>query len=54
MSVKSGFSEIDRLRAKINDLEQELFKQKEAYSRKSSIKPQTNDPEMERMRSYIR
>ncbi|TNV72957.1 hypothetical protein FGO68_gene13342 [Halteria grandinella] len=48
-------SEIDRLKASIRELEGELQKQKDSYVRKSSTKmtPQS-DPELERMRGYIR
>ena len=42
------------MRANIRKLEEELQRQKDSYVRKSSSKvtPQ-NDPELERMRSYI-
>jgi hypothetical protein len=54
-SVKSGLSEMDRLRARIADLENELERQKNALSRKSSQNPMTimSDPEVHRMKSYI-
>jgi hypothetical protein len=42
------------MRARIQDLEGELGRQKEQYSRKSSVKPNPNDPELERLRAYIR
>ncbi len=52
-SMKSGLSEAERLRARINDLENELERQKNAFSRKSSTKPMSNDPELGRMRTLI-
>lgn len=45
---------MDRLRAKINDLENELSKQKDQYSRKQTQRSNPGDPELERLRSYIR
>ncbi len=48
-------AEVDMLKVKIRDMEYELKQQKDQYLRKSSTKvvPQT-DPELERMRSFIR
>lgn len=48
-------SEIDRLRFRIADLEAELNRQKENYSRKQSVKSNhINDPELDRLRAYIK
>lgn len=46
--------EMDRLRARIMELETELVRQKESYSRKSSVKAASQDPELEKLRTYIR
>ena len=52
--------EVERLRVKIREVEEELKRQKDQYLRKSSTKAvsqlanQAPDPELDRMRSYIR
>lgn len=41
-----GLSEVERLKQRIYDLENELEKQKNAFTRKSSVKSVVTDPEL--------
>jgi len=41
------------MRQRIRELEDELKRQREQYSRRSSVAPNQNDAELERQRSYI-
>ncbi|CDW90229.1 kinesin-like protein [Stylonychia lemnae] len=52
-SVKSNVSELDRMRNKVAELENELARQQNAYTRKSTQKSAINDPEMLRLKTYI-
>ena len=50
--------EVEELKMRIRELDQEVARQKDQYMRKSSAKlpsvQQQNDPELERMRTFIR